>query len=111
MLIGAWIKFGLHFGVSWVFAPLKKIIDSPLRAIAIPDNEREVFLGELPLHGFKGLCRGLAEDTLWREITANGSTDEVMGSCIADVLHNRRIDIAQIDKAFGLGGVCDSQVR
>jgi hypothetical protein len=23
-LISAWIEFGLHFGVSWVFAPLKK---------------------------------------------------------------------------------------
>jgi hypothetical protein len=27
--------------VSWIFAPLKKIIDSPLRPIAIPDDERE----------------------------------------------------------------------
>jgi hypothetical protein len=34
------------------FASLKEIIDSPLGPIAIPGEQRELLLGQLPLHGF-----------------------------------------------------------
>jgi hypothetical protein len=104
-----WVEFGLHFGVLWIFAPLKKIVNSPLRPVAIPDDERKLFLGQLPLNGFKGLRRGLAEDTLGSEVAPYRSTHEVMGSCIANVLNNCRINITQINETPGQGGACHSQ--
>ena len=110
-LIGVWVEFGLHFGVRWFFAPLKKIIDSPLRPIAIPDEERELSLCQLSLHGLKGLCRGLAEDTLGGKISPYRPTHEVMASRIANVLNNSRIYIAQINETFGQSGACHSQSR
>src|SRR5579871_25202 len=101
VLVGVWIEFGLHFGVRRILAPLKKIIDGPLRPIAIPDDERELFLGELFLHGFKGARRRLADDTFRGEITADRPAHEVMGARIADVLDNGWVYVAQINKTLG----------
>ena len=79
----------------------QEIIDRPLRPVAIPDDQRELFLGQLPLHGRKALCRRYAEDAFGGEIAPDRPADEVVRSGIANVLHDRRIDIAQIDEALG----------
>jgi len=69
------------------------------------------FPGQHPLHLFKGICGGLAEDALGGEVAPYWPAYKVMGSCIANVLNDCRIYIAQINETLGQGGACQSWSR
>src|ERR1700687_1719042 len=71
----------------------------------------ESFFSANILHRFKGICGGLAEDTLGGEVAPYWSAYKVMRSCIANVLNDCRIYITQINETLGQGGACQSRGR
>src|SRR5205814_9284954 len=79
-------------------APRKKIRDGALRPVAIPDDQRELFLAQFFLHARQRIGGGYAEDAFGGEIALDRPADKVVRTGIADVLHDRRIDVAQIDE-------------
>src|SRR6476469_9595015 len=77
------------------------------RAIAIVDLERETLCLHVGLHGFQRF-RGLAHQHAFRRVIARHlAASEVVGACIAHVLLDAWIHIAEIDEVLRhLTGAC-----
>src|SRR5262245_8393994 len=92
-----------------MFAPLSKIINSPLRPVTVPDNQRQLLLSQQFLHCCKSISGRPAEDALGGAIAAYWSADKVVRSRIADVLNDCGIDIAQINETPWQSGTRQSR--
>ena len=79
---------------QWVFAPCHELVDGALRPVAVVHLQRVALLDERLLRALQPLGRLAGEDAHRLLIAVDRVADEVVRREVADLLQDRRVDVA-----------------